>query len=105
MPARNSSSIGRSSGSLVGEADGRDGGITAVVPACAHHLVEQLVDPLGERGDLLLLQGDADDPRHPSRAWRKNVRAPGSPTVPATKRSGGSKPWTIGGMIPAYDGA
>ena len=25
------------------------------------------------------------------RAWRKNVRLPGSPTVPATKRSGGSK--------------
>ena len=25
------------------------------------------------------------------RAWRKNVRWPGSPTVPATKRSGGSK--------------
>ena len=29
--------------------------------------------------------------RAPSRAWRKKVRAPGSPTVPATKRSGGSK--------------
>ena len=36
--------------------------------------------------------------RSPSRAWRKNVRWPGGPTVPATKRSGGSKAWTSGGM-------
>ncbi len=28
--------------------------------------------------------------REPAEAWRKKVRRPGSPTVPATKRSGWS---------------
>ena len=37
--------------------------------------------------------------RLPLRACRKNVRCPGGPTVPVTKRSGGSKPW-ISGMLP-----
>ena len=32
--------------------------------------------------------------RPPPRAWRKNVRSPGSPTVPATNRSGGSNAYT-----------
>ena len=38
----------------------------------------------------------------PLRACRKNVRCPGSPTVPAMKRSGGSKRWTTGGMPRDY---
>ena len=38
--------------------------------------------------------------RAPLRACRKKVRCPGSPTVPVTKRSGGSKPWISGMLTP-----
>ena len=59
VPARNSSSIGCSSGSVSSRSrgHGRDDGLAA---RGRHHLVEQLVDPLGEHRDLLLLQRDAD---------------------------------------------
>ena len=36
--------------------------------------------------------------RAPVRAWRKNVRCPGGPTVPATNRSGGSNVWMTDAM-------
>ena len=54
-------------------------------------LGEEVAEPVGQHGDLDLLEHDADTTRGPSRAWRKNVRSPGRPIVPATKRSGGSK--------------
>ena len=38
--------------------------------------------------------------RAPVRACRKKVRWPGGPTVPATKRSGGSKLWITDAMAP-----
>ena len=63
VPARNSSAIGRSSGSSSVRPTGATAGITVVRVRLGHHLVEQLVDPLGERRDLLLLQRDAHDPR------------------------------------------
>ena len=61
VPARNSSSIGCSSGSVSSRSSGATAGIDGLGAASAgHHLVEQLVDPLGEGRHLLLLQRDAD---------------------------------------------
>ena len=58
VPTRNSSSIGRSSGAAVLQSGGRDRGRAGSAGA-PQHLVEQLVDPLGQGRDLLLLQRDA----------------------------------------------
>ena len=60
VPARNSSSIGCSSGSRVLEVERSDGRDDAALLAGGHHLVEQLVDPLGQGRHLLLLERDAD---------------------------------------------
>ena len=62
VPTRNSSSTGASSGAVSASLGGGDGGHRGVAAAAPHDLVEQLVDPLGERGDLGLLQGDAGGP-------------------------------------------
>ena len=59
--------------------------------AAPFQLGQELTQPVGEDCDLDLLRGPTLTTRGPSRAWRKNVRSPGWPTVPATKRSGGSK--------------
>ena len=70
-------------------------GSTIVASARGHaavlELVEEHAEPLGEDRDLDLLEDDRLTTWPASRAWRKNVRLPGSPTVPATNRSGGSK--------------
>ena len=66
VPARNSSSIGCSSGSSSSRPSGATAGITASFSLAGHHLVEQLVDPLGQGRHLLLLQRDA----HQARAAR-----------------------------------
>ena len=62
VPARNSSSIGCSSGSLSVSATGVDAGIVRRVSPVCDQLVEQLVDPLAEDLHLLLLQRDAGQP-------------------------------------------
>ena len=61
VPTRNSSSTGASSGAMSSSARGATAGAPRAAGA-AQHLVEQLVDPLGERGDLLLLQRHGRDP-------------------------------------------
>lgn len=77
-------------GSGVGVLGGRHRGYRGAAAATAYDLVQQLVHALGERCDLGLLQGHAGHAGAAWVAWRKKVRRPGSPTVPATKRSGGS---------------
>ena len=59
--------------------------------AAALQLVEQLVEALDRGRRPGPSRGRPRSTRVPSRAWRKKVRLPGSPTVPATKRSGVSK--------------
>ena len=51
---------------------GRDHGVSS---AAAERLVEQHLDSLGEHGDLLLLEGDARDPRAISRLEEKRPLA------------------------------
>src|SRR5688572_12222595 len=94
VPARNSSSIGASSGSLSSRSSGATAGTTPWVS-----------EPISSSSSWSMRSASAMTccfssatltSRRPSRACRKNVRSPGVPTVPATKRSGGSKEWTTG---------
>ena len=104
VPARNSSAIGRSSGSSSARPTGATAGITAVVLASAITSSSSSSTRSASAATCCFSSATLTT-RAPSRAWRKKVRAPGSPTVPATKRSGGSNPWTIGGMDPSLRGA
>ncbi len=88
-PTRNSSSIGVSRGSLSSVSVGARAGTGALPPlrrttssSSSSTRSARIVTWPFSRATLVI--------RGPVRAWRKNVRAPGSPTVPATKRSGGS---------------
>ena len=56
VPTLKSSLTGTSRGLVVGQVGGRHGGHVRGAPAAAQHLVEQLVQPVGQRGDLELLQ-------------------------------------------------
>ena len=57
--------------------------VTCRFEAGAIHMAEAYGKLTGRPGVALVTRG-------PDRAWRKNVRSPGAPTVPATNRSGGS---------------
>ena len=80
------------------QAQRRHGGDHRLVELAGHHLVEQLVDPLGQRRDLLLLQRDADDAcagarleeeRALTRAGRRCPRR----SAPAGRIRGRGVPW------------
>ena len=79
VPARNSSSIGCSSGPVSARSTGvhRRASASRSPLGAAMQLVEQLVDPLGQHRHLLLLQGHAGRRGCRSRACRKKVRWPG----------------------------
>ena len=88
------------------------------LPYCADPV--QLFECVADQPWAVLLDGGRHDPgqsrydviaaepwatlvtRAPDRACRKKVRCPGSPTVPAMNRSGGSNRWTTGGMRRDY---
>ena len=89
VPARNSSSMGWSSGAVSSMPAGVTAGTEPAPPSAritssrrASIRSARTATCCFSRATLVILV--------PSRAWRKNVRWPGGPTVPATKRSGGS---------------
>ena len=93
VPARNSSSIGCSSGSSSSRSSGATAGIVAAPPWLA--ITSSSSSSIRSARAATCCFSSATVTRWlPLRAWRKKVRCPGSPTVPVTKRSGGSNPWT-----------
>ena len=99
VPARNSSSIGCSSGSESSSPSGATAGMRAsvdslVITSSSSWSIRSVsaATCCFSRDTLVI--------RDPLRAWRKKVRCPGGPTVPVTKRSGGSNPWISGMSSP-----
>ena len=95
VPARNSSWIGWSSGSLSIRPPASSPG-SASRPLRLDQLVEQLGDPLAEDLHLLLLQRDRGDLVAGARLQEEGA-LPGLADRAGTKRSGGSKRWTTHG--------
>ena len=95
VPARNSSSIGCSSGSESSRPSGATAGISDCVVSLAITSSSSW-SIRSVRAATCCFSSETLVSRAPLRAWRKKVRWPGSPTVPATKRSGGSNPWISG---------
>ena len=95
MPARNSSSIGWSSGSVSISPTGVIAGIT--VSASSDSISSSRSSATrSPRICTCCFSRETEVTWSPARACRKKVRCPGSPTVPGTKRSGGSKRWMTG---------
>ena len=95
VPARNSSWIGCSSGSLSISATGVIAGIV-VAESSVWISSSSSSATRSPRICTCCFSSATEVTWVPARACRKNVRLPGSPTVPGTKRSGGSKRWMTG---------
>jgi hypothetical protein len=89
VPARNSSSMGCSRGSPSSRSNGATAG-TVLVPSPLLITSSRSSSIRVARTATCCFSSATLVTRLPERAWRKKVRCPGWPTVPATKRSGGS---------------
>ena len=100
VPARNSSTIGCSRGPLSSSATGGIAGMAA--SASVEEISSSRSSSMRSASTETCCFSSATlVTRAPVRAWRKKVRWPGGPTVPATKRSGGSKLWITDAMVRA----
>ncbi len=89
VPTRNSSSTGVSSGSVSETSEGVTAG-TAALPPLRRTTSSRSSSIRSASAATWVFSRATLVTRAPAMAWRKKVRRPGSPTVPATKRSGGS---------------
>ncbi len=89
VPTRNSSSTGVSSGALSLISDGATAG-TEALPPLRRTTSSSSSSMRSASAATWVFSRATLVTREPAVAWRKNERRPGSPTVPATKRSGWS---------------
>src|SRR5262245_21347088 len=87
VPTRNSCSIGWSSGSASASVAAGSGALSA--PTCSRRSASRSASTA-----TCSFSSTTEVMRDPDRAWRKNARSPGGPTVPLTNRSGRSSRWT-----------
>ncbi len=89
VPTRNSSSTGVSRGAVSAGSVGAMAG-TAVLPPLRRTTSSRSSSMRSASAATWVFSRATLVTREPAEAWRKKVRRPGSPTVPATKRSGWS---------------
>lgn len=89
VPTRNSSSIGVSRGAVSVFSAGDIAG-TGALPPVRRTTSSSSSSIRSASAATWVFSRATLVTREPAVAWRKKVRRPGSPTVPATKRSGGS---------------
>ena len=95
VPARNSSSIGCSSGAWSSRSRGATAG-TIVAEEPSSRTWSSSSSTRSASAATCCFSRATLTIRAPLRAWMKKVRWPGSPTVPTTNRSGGSNSWITG---------
>ncbi len=89
VPTRNSSSTGTSSGAVSVASAGATAG-TGALPPVRRTTSSSSSSIRSASAATWVFSRETLVTRGPDDACRKNVRRPGRPTVPATKRSGGS---------------